>query len=144
MATSGELADRIQRTSRRLRRAHIGTLAPFGLTPAQERALLMITRAGAPIRMGTLAERMDIVPRSVTTLVDALEESGLVRRTVDPENRRSILLSLTESGVAAQENMARARAAAADEIFGPLSPEQRTELARLLDLLDLPHHQHHC
>ncbi|RIJ69401.1 MarR family transcriptional regulator [Nakamurella silvestris] len=142
MATSGELGDLIQRTSKRLRRAYIGALAPLGLTPAQERALLTITRAGEPIRMGALAERMDIVPRSVTSLVDALEDAGLVSRTMDPDNRRSILLALTQKGTAVQRVMAEARAAAAAEIFAPLTPTQRAQLAGLLELLDLPRHHH--
>ena len=135
MASSADLMERIQRTSKRLRRAYVGALKPLGLTPAQERALLMITRAGEPIRMGELAERMDIVPRSVTSLIDALEEAGLVSRAVDPDNRRSILLSLTERGQEARQSMAAARAAAGAEIFGRLSAADRAELARLLDLV---------
>src|SRR4051812_5788236 len=123
--------ERIQRISKRLRRAYVGAVKPLGLTPAQERALLMITRAGGPIRMGELAERMDIVPRSVTSLIDALEQAGLVERNVDPDNRRSILLSLTEQGQAARTSMAAARSAAGEEIFGRLTTDERVELARL-------------
>lgn len=133
MTTTGELVEKIQHISRRLRHAYVGALAPLGLTPAQERALMHITRADGPLRMGELAERMNIVPRSVTTLVDALEEAGLVQRTVDPDNRRSILLSLTAAGQDAQAGMAEARRSAGAEIFAHLSEQEKSDLATLLD-----------
>ncbi|MGV4926456.1 MarR family transcriptional regulator [Streptomyces sp. HJ7] len=39
--------------------------------------------------MTELAERLGVVPRAVTPLIDALEEAGLVRRLAEPDNRRS-------------------------------------------------------
>ena len=91
-----QLADLLHRLTRRLRRAQADRLAPLGLTPAQERALRLIARSEEPLRMTELADRLGIVPRSLTTVVDALEEAGLVRREIDPRNRRAILLRLTE------------------------------------------------
>jgi hypothetical protein len=41
-----QLADLLQRHTRRLRRSQAQRLAPLGLTPAQERALRIITRRG--------------------------------------------------------------------------------------------------
>src|SRR5580692_2523258 len=95
-----QLADQLHGLTRRLRRAQAERLAPLGLTPAQERALRLITRGDEPLRMTELAERLGIVPRSLTTVVDALEEAGLVGREIDPRNRRAILLHLTERGTA--------------------------------------------
>ena len=64
-----QLADLLHRLTRRLRRAQAERLAPLGLTPAQERALRMITRSEEPPRMAELADHLGIVPRSVTTVV---------------------------------------------------------------------------
>ena len=61
--------------------------------------------------MTELADRLGIVPRSVTTVVDALEEAGLVRREIDPRNRRAILLRLTDQGAARPRRPARGPAA---------------------------------
>src|SRR6201999_4585238 len=110
-----QLADQLHRLTKRLRRAQAERLAPLGLTPAQERALRLITRDDEPPRMTELADRLGIVPRSLTTVIDALEEAGLVRREVDPRNRRAILLHLTARGETAREELrvARRRAAAA-------------------------------
>jgi len=131
-----QLADQLHRLTKRLRRAQAERLAPLGLTPAQERALRMITRDDEPPRMTELADRLGIVPRSLTTVIDALEEAGLVRREVDPRNRRAILLSLTEHGTAVRDELREARRRAAEDLFASLSAEDRKTLASLLALLD--------
>src|SRR6185437_1563312 len=47
-------------------------------------------------------------PRSLTTVIDALEEAGLVRREIDPRNRRAILLRLTDRGTAVRDDLREA------------------------------------
>jgi DNA-binding MarR family transcriptional regulator len=131
-----QLADQVHRLTRRLRRAQAERLAPLGLTPAQERALRLITRGDEPPRMTELAERLGIVPRSLTTVVDALEEAGLVRREIDPRNRRAILLRLTDQGAAVRDGLREARRRAAEDLFAPLTAEDRKTLAGLLARLD--------
>jgi DNA-binding MarR family transcriptional regulator len=131
-----QLADLLHRLTRRLRRAQAERLAPLGLTPAQERALRMIARDDEPPRMTELADRLGIVPRSVTTVIDALEEAGLVRREIDPRNRRAILLRLTDRGAAVRDDLREARRRAAEDLFAPLSVADRKTLADLLALVD--------
>jgi DNA-binding MarR family transcriptional regulator len=131
-----QLADLLQRLARRLRRTHAERLVPFGLTPAQERALRMITRSEEPLRMTDLADHLGIVPRSLTTVIDALEEAGLVRREIDPHNRRAIRLHLTDRGLSVRDDMREARRRAAEDLFAPLSPDDRQTLGELLALLD--------
>jgi len=131
-----QLADQLQGLTRRLRRAQAERLAPLGLTPAQERALRLITRGDEPLRMTELADRLGIVPRSLTTVVDALEEAGLVRREIDPRNRRAILLRLTDQGAAVRDGLREARRRAAEDLFAPLSADDRKTLAGLLARLD--------
>ena len=131
-----QLADQLHRLTKRLRRAQAERLAPLGLTPAQERALRLITRGDEPLRMTELADRLGIVPRSLTTVVDALEEAGLVRREIDPRNRRAILLRLTDQGAAVRDGLREARRRAAEDLFAPLSPSERETLASILTRLD--------
>ena len=131
-----QLADQLYRLTRRLRRAQADRLAPLGLTPAQERALRLISRGDEPLRMTELADRLGIVPRSLTTVVDALEEAGLVRREVDPRNRRAILLHLTDEGASVRDGLRATRRRAAEDLFAPLSADDRKTLAGLLTLLD--------
>src|ERR1700727_2957674 len=100
-----QLADQLYRLTRRLRGAQAQRLAPPGLTPAQERGLRLIPRREQPPRMTELADRLGIVPRSLTTVIDALEEAGLVSREIDARNRRAILLHLTERGTAVRDDL---------------------------------------
>jgi DNA-binding MarR family transcriptional regulator len=133
---SVQLADLLHRLTKRLRRAQAQQLAPLGLTPAQERALRVITRGEESRRMTELADQLGIVPRSLTTVIDALEDAGLVRREVDPRNRRAILVHLTDKGNGVRDDMREARRRAADDMFAPLPDEDRETLARLLMILD--------
>jgi DNA-binding MarR family transcriptional regulator len=135
---AAELTERVMRVAHQIRRASMASMTNLDLTPAQSRALRAIAKSSDPIRMGMLASTLDVVPRSATGLVDALEKAGLVRRTVDPSNRRSVLVSLTEAGVARQQAMADARVAAGDGMFGVLDPAERRTLADLLERLSPP------
>jgi DNA-binding MarR family transcriptional regulator len=127
-----QLADQLHQLMKRLRHSQAERLAPLGLTPAQERALRVIARGDEPPRMTEIADRLGIAPRSLTTVVDALEKAGLVRREIDPRNRRAILLRLTEGGVAVRDDLREARRRAAEDLFAPLSDDQRRTLADLL------------
>ena len=134
--SSAQLADLLHRLTKRLRRSQQSRLAPLGLTPAQEHALRMLARSEEPLRMTELAERLGVVPRSVTTVVDALEQAGLVRRAVDPQNRRAIRLHLTDAGLAVREGMREARRQAGEDLFAPLSAAERRRLIELLSAVD--------
>jgi DNA-binding MarR family transcriptional regulator len=133
-----QLADLLHGLTRRLRSAQAQRLAPLGLTPAQERALRLIARAQEPPRMTEIADRLGIVPRSLTTVIDALEQAGLVRREIDPRNRRAILLRLTERGAAVRDDLREARRRAAEDLFAPLPAPDREQLGALLARLDAP------
>ncbi|MFF5727193.1 MarR family winged helix-turn-helix transcriptional regulator [[Kitasatospora] papulosa] len=133
--SGGMLAEQLLRLTRRLQRIQSRQLEPFGITPAQFRLLRTTAHyEGAP-RMADLAERLDVVPRAVTTLVDGLEASGRVRRAPDPTNRRVVRVEITEEGRAVLRSMRAARKAAAEEILAPLTAEQREVLGGLLTAL---------
>ena len=92
------LAEALTRASWRLRRASVKELAPFGLTFAQSRVLRILARRDEPMRMGDLAARFEVAPRSATSMIDSLETLGLVERRADPTDRRSVLVGLTADG----------------------------------------------
>jgi DNA-binding MarR family transcriptional regulator len=133
---TGRLADQLLGLSRRLHRAHRRLMEPLGVTPAQARLLRTLAHCEEPPRMADLAQRLDVVPRAVTTLVDALEERELLRRTQDPHNRRVIRIELLEAGAATVRELRRARRTAAAELLGPLDDGQRAALTALLAVLE--------
>ncbi len=134
--TTGELADQLLRLTRRMHRAHKRYLQPLGITPAMARLLGVAAHGTEPARMVDLAQRLDVVPRAVTTLVDALEANGLVRREADPASRRVVRVALTEEGTATLQRLREARRSAAEELLAPLAAAQRAKLGELLTTLD--------
>ncbi|CAM5593006.1 MarR family winged helix-turn-helix transcriptional regulator [Streptomyces fumanus] len=133
----GLLADQLLRLTRRVHRIQKRHLERrgLGITPAQSRLLRTLAHYGSPPRMADLAERLEVVPRAVTTLVDGLEAAGKVRRVPDPANRRVIRIELTDDGHTALRELRRVRRSAAEEILAPLTAGQRAVLGGLLDAL---------
>ena len=131
------LAEQLLRLTRRVHRIQKRHLEQrdLGITPAQSRLLRTLAHYGSPPRMADLAERLEVVPRAVTTLVDGLEANGKVRRVPDPTNRRVIRIELTEDGRDALRELRGARRSAAEEILAPLTDEQRAVFGTLLNTL---------
>ena len=73
---TGLLAEQLLRLTRRLHRIQRRQLEPLGITPAQSRLLRTLAHCEEPPRMADLAQRLDVVPRAVTTLVDGLEAAA--------------------------------------------------------------------
>src|SRR5262245_52496857 len=147
--SDGPLAEQLLRLTRRVWRIQKRHLAARDLdvTPAQSRLLRTLAHYDEPPRMADLAERLEVVPRAVTTLVDGLEASGKVRRAPDPTNRRVIRIELTEDGRTALRALREARRTAAAEVLAPLTDEQREVLGGLLDTLveqGVPATGHRC
>ncbi|MER5855184.1 MarR family winged helix-turn-helix transcriptional regulator [Streptomyces sp. NPDC059688] len=133
----GLLAEQLLRLTRRVHRIQKRHLEEreLGVTPAQSRLLRTLAHYGSPPRMADLAERLEVVPRAVTTLVDGLEANGKVRRAPDPANRRVTRIELTDEGRATLRELRGARRSAAEEILAPLTEKERQVLGVLLDTL---------
>jgi DNA-binding MarR family transcriptional regulator len=82
----------IMRLARQLRSQTVA-----GLSPSLISALVTIERKG-PVTLGQLAAFERIKPPSVSRMVAALEQAGLVRREEDPGDRRIARLTLTAEG----------------------------------------------
>ena len=131
--SASDLADLVGQAARRLRRGSAEHLRPLGLTAAQARVLRLVTARA--LRMADIAARLDVVPRTVTPMVDGLEEAGLVQRQPDPEDRRSVLVALTPAGRRLLDRLHEARRACAADVFASLSAADRRKLAELLGRL---------
>lgn len=74
-------------------------LRPHGLTFARFEVLrlLAFTRRGV-LPVGKIGERLQVHPASVTNAVQRLEDAGLVVRTANPDDGRSVLAEITAAG----------------------------------------------
>ncbi len=128
------LAELVTAVAGRLRSAWREGLAPYGLSPHQGRALLVVALA-PHLRPTDLAARLRIAPRSVTEVVDGLVDAGLLERTPDPQDRRAVLLSLTGQGHDLVTAIQASRQQVAGTLFDSLSAADRKQLRRILTRL---------
>lgn len=72
-------------------------LGDQGLMPG-EFTVLWTIGMNPGLRQGTIARALKIKPAHMTKLTGRLAKSGLVERTVSPDDRRAVGLSLTKEG----------------------------------------------
>ena len=89
-----ELAFELAETSRMMRRVYDRRAAALGVTSAQWRVMLRLSREPG-LKQVELADRMDVEPITACRIVDRMEEAGLVERMRDPDDRRVWRLKLT-------------------------------------------------
>jgi DNA-binding MarR family transcriptional regulator len=102
---------------------------------AKLKALVQLVDAGAPMPLGTLAERCACVRSNITQLVDRMEADKLVVRSDDPHDRRSVRAELTEMGRSRHSAGMQALRLVEQDVLAPFQPEEREELLRLLGIL---------
>ncbi|GIH91772.1 MarR family winged helix-turn-helix transcriptional regulator [Planobispora siamensis] len=121
----------LARLNRRLRRQGTG----HSLTPTQVATLVAVERHSG-ITPGELAEHEKVQPPSMTRVIAALEERGLVSRTPHPTDRRQVTVSVTAEGSALLKEERRLREAWLTQRLKELSPEERAVLRQAAPILE--------
>lgn len=85
--------------------------------------------------MKGLAGRLRIDPSSATRAVQRIVKDGLAERYASPDDGRVVMVRITEEGRRRHTEVARRRAAAMARIVGSFEPEERANLADLMDRL---------
>jgi DNA-binding MarR family transcriptional regulator len=111
-----------------------------GLKPhrALDRAAYVILRhlqQHGPQNVSTLAGRLNLDGSTVTRQVTALQHDGLVERHRDPRDGRGTVIEPTDKGLTQVNAVRQARRALYDKILNDWSPEQRADLAGMLERL---------
>ncbi|MGV9428608.1 MarR family winged helix-turn-helix transcriptional regulator [Streptomyces sp. NPDC003656] len=97
--------------------------------------LVTLHMADRPLRVGEIAERMQVVGPHVTRQVQELERRGLVRRIADPHDRRASLIEPTTDGADAANRYAASLVGWFSQAVADWSEQDRNDLARLLGRL---------
>lgn len=107
-------------------------LAGHGLTRGEFDLLCALRRADCPLRPGAITTVTGASPAAITKRLDRLSAQGLVRRDQAADDRRSVLVSLTDAGIGIIDDTFPAIAASEAEALERLAPGEATQLAELL------------
>ena len=85
--------------------------------------------------MKELAARLRVEPSTATRAVQRLENDGLVERFTSPDDGRVVLVRITDEGRRRHEAVATRRSIAMMHILSEFDPDERAQLADLMDRL---------
>lgn len=104
----------------------------FGHNRTQDRVVKLLAEQGE-LTQRELREILDIRPGSVRELLSKLEEKGLIRCERDTEDRRKVVLRLTDQGMEYRALLAQPEEE--EQMFGALTQEEQETLKALLEKL---------
>ncbi|WP_431987273.1 MarR family winged helix-turn-helix transcriptional regulator [Streptomyces griseoflavus] len=105
--------------------------AALRLSTHQLRALLVL-EAATELNLTALADRLGIGPPTASRLCDRLEAAGMLERSLHPERRREVRLSLTAQGHRVLDDVAARRARALAAVLAGMEPAERSALRHAL------------
>ncbi|MCG7285712.1 MarR family transcriptional regulator [Cellulomonas sp. ACRRI] len=131
---------RVTRLSRHLDLARRQAFARHGLEPWEFDVLSALRRAGAPYRMspGALLTQTLVTSGTMTNRIDRLASRALVERLPSPDDRRGVLVSLTDEGRTRVDAAMSTLLEIERDLLSSLPAPERDRLADLLRTLVAP------
>lgn len=130
-----DVAARLHSASIRLLRALRREDDGSGLSAPRLSALSFVVVEG-PVSLAVLAEAEQVRPPTMSRIVDALVDRGLVTRIVDPRDRRSVRIAVTPAGSQLVLGGGERRVRALIGRLGKLAESERRALARGVEILE--------
>ena len=106
-------------------------LSAYGLTLSQFEILTVLSEEGT-VPLNRLSERLCCACSNVTGIVDRLERDGVVKRERSQEDRRVILLGLTDKGQEMRKSVPRGGCCGM-RLDSILDRDEQSELRRILE-----------
>src|SRR5260370_26730491 len=131
---------RVSRLARHRDRARRAAFAAHGLETWELEVLSALRRQGPPDQLspGALLRATLVTSGTMTNRIDRLAEAGLVNRRRDSQDKRGVLVQLTDSGLRTVDAAMSALLARERALLTGLDSGQQEELARLLRILLAP------
>ena len=101
------------------------------ITIPQFRVLIVLGNQG-PLKLTRLAEHLAVNPSTATRMVDRLVSAGLINREANPESRRELVVSLSDTGSAVVRDVTRRRRAEIARVVARMPVTSRRGLVRAL------------
>ena len=105
-----------------------------GLTPAQMHAIEILGHQES-LRMKELAQKLGVTTGTLTVMIDRLEQNGLISRMPNENDRRSIIIVLTEKGQRYFEEHHKLHLELTREITSSLSEDEAKQLYTFMEKL---------
>jgi DNA-binding MarR family transcriptional regulator len=136
-ASPMQVLSRVTRLAHYLDRHRRIAFARHDLEPWEFDVLAALRRSGSPYQLtpGQLLWETMVTSGTMTNRVDRLASRGLVTRTSHPDDRRGVLVRLTDSGKGAVDAAITDLLRAEQEILSVLPTAQRDQLAEALRVL---------
>jgi DNA-binding MarR family transcriptional regulator len=125
------LHEQFARLTRQLRTLEL----PQGMTPERLSALSVIGKRG-PISVTALADNEMVRPATMSRMVSALVEEGLVKRSDDKTDGRGVLVSTTPKGRRSYQRAQEQRLHHFAEVLDSLNDEQLASMRHLTSALE--------
>jgi DNA-binding MarR family transcriptional regulator len=109
-------------------------LGGHGISYTELDVLATLRRSGPPYRLSPTALRKSVLLTSgaMTACLNRLEQRGLICRSPDDMDRRSLMATLAAEGVRLVDGAIASHFAQADQAIAGLDAHERAELAHLL------------
>jgi len=132
--TAMGILGRLKRLSTHLSPEVEAVLQQNGLSSSSFDVLATLRRSGAPYRLspGDLLATTMVTSGTMTNRIDQLEKAGLVERVVNPQDRRSVLIALTEKGFALVERTVTEHVVNQNRLVESLPADEKAMLDGLL------------
>ncbi len=129
-----EVLSRISRLSRHLDLERRKAFAAHHLEPWEFDVLSTLRREGAPYSLtpGAIMNQLLVTSGTMTNRIDQLERAHLVRRSPAPNDRRAILVTLTDEGLKRVDAALISLLECERAILAPLNNPDSQTLAQLL------------
>jgi DNA-binding MarR family transcriptional regulator len=125
----------VSRLARRLRAERMAKGLEPGLSDTQLAALAALEKHGA-MTPGELADHEKVQPPSMTRVIAALEERGLVMRAPHATDKRQVVLTATDQGRDVVHQSRRLREAWLAKRLRELTPQERALLRQAAPILE--------
>ena len=139
-----QVSARLARIGPHLERRQEAVFGRFGLNRGEVGALSALRIAGPPHRLSPtrLGRGLMLSSAGVTSRIDRLERRGYVRRLDDPNDRRGVIIELTEEGLAVVDAAVAANSESERRLLAGLDADELAQLEsllrKLLGALELP------
>lgn len=109
-------------------------LAQFGVTPVQYGVLKCLwDQDGQPPKK--IAEVLNLDSSTITGILDRMESKGLVKRTPDSDDRRTLKVIITGDGLKLKEQIERVVEDVNEHFLRKFSDEEQVQLKGFLEMI---------